>query len=156
MPVALLGCLVIAAPLAVAWRWPLAMTAALWSAAALFSAFVTPLGTKVAAISLAFVPPFMVAYFGDRRRAAAGLGICCLGGLLCFGWDGFARQYDLRHHPGRLDRRPRPSKRALGWSRSCEPTTSCSPGRARSACVTPSRRNGPGSRVTCMTRSVTT
>jgi signal transduction histidine kinase len=95
MPVALLGCLVIAAPLAVAWRWPLAMTAALWSATALFSAFVTPLGDKFAAISLAFVPPFMVAYFGDRRRAAAGLGICCLGGLLCFGWDGFARQYDF-------------------------------------------------------------
>ena len=93
MPVALLGCLVIAAPLAVAWRWPLAMTAALWSAAALFSAFVTPLGTKVAAVSLAFVPPFMVAYFGDRRRAAAGLGICCLGGLLCFGWAGFAKNY---------------------------------------------------------------
>jgi signal transduction histidine kinase len=95
MPVALLGCLVIAAPLAVAWRWPLAMTAALWSAAALFFAFVTPLGTKFAAISLAFVPPFMVAYFGDRRRAAAGLGICALGGLLCFGWVGFAKQYDF-------------------------------------------------------------
>jgi hypothetical protein len=95
MPVALLGCLVIAAPLAVAWRWPLAMTVALWSAAALFSAFVTPLGTKVAAISLAFVPPFMVAYFGDRRRAAAGLGICCLGGLLCFGWAGIAKQYEF-------------------------------------------------------------
>ena len=95
MPVALLGCLVIAAPLAVAWRWPLAATAALWSAAALFSAFVTPLGTKFAAISLAFVPPFMVAYFGDRRRAAAGLGICCLGGLLCFGWAGFAKNYEF-------------------------------------------------------------
>jgi Histidine kinase len=93
MPVALLGCLVIAAPLAVAWRWPPAMTAALWTAAALFSAFVTPLGTKFAAISLAFVPPFMVAYFGDRRRAAAGLGICGLGGLLCFGWADFAKNY---------------------------------------------------------------
>ncbi len=33
MPVALLGCLVIAAPLAMAWRRPLAMTATLWSAA---------------------------------------------------------------------------------------------------------------------------
>jgi len=95
MPVALFGGLVIAAPLALAWRWPLAMTAALWSAAALFSAFVTPLGDKFAAIGLAFVPPFMVAYFGDRRRAAAGLGICGLGGLLCFGWAGFARQYDF-------------------------------------------------------------
>ncbi len=93
MPVALLGCLVIAAPLAVAWRWPLAMSAALWTAAALFSAFVTPLGTKFAAISLAFVPPFVVAYFGDRRRAAAGLGICGLGGLLCFGWADFAKNY---------------------------------------------------------------
>jgi signal transduction histidine kinase len=95
MPVALLGCLVIAAPLAVAWRWPLAMTATLWSAAALFSAFVTPLGTKVTAQSLAYAAPFMVAYFADRRRAAAGLGICCLGGLLSFGWYGFARQYDF-------------------------------------------------------------
>jgi signal transduction histidine kinase len=95
MPVALLGCLVIAAPLALAWRWPLAMTAALWSAAALFSAFVTPLGPKVAANSLALVPPFMVAYFADRRRAAAGLGICCLGGLVSFGWADFARQYEF-------------------------------------------------------------
>jgi signal transduction histidine kinase len=93
MPVALLGCLVIAAPLAIAWRWPLAMTVTLWSAAALFSAFVTPLGTKVTANSLALVAPFMVAYFADRRRTAAGLGICCLGGLLCFGWDDFAKNY---------------------------------------------------------------
>jgi signal transduction histidine kinase len=93
MPVALLGCLVIAAPLAMAWRWPLAMTATLWSAAALFSAYVTPLGNKFAAISLAFVPPFLVAYFEGRRRAAAGLGISCLGGLVCFGWAGFARNY---------------------------------------------------------------
>lgn len=93
MPVALLGCLVIAAPLAMAWRWPLAMTAALWSAAALFSAFVTPLGNKFAAISLAFVPPFLVAYFEGRRRAIAGLGVCLLGGLVCFGWADFARNY---------------------------------------------------------------
>jgi len=96
MPVALLGCLVIAAPLAVAWTRPLLMTAALWSAAALFSAFVTPLGTMFAAISLAFLPPFMVAYFDSRRRAAAGLGVCCLGGLLCFGgWNGFVRGYTV-------------------------------------------------------------
>ena len=93
MPVALLGCLVIAAPLAMTWRWPLAMTTALWSAAALFSAFVTPLGNEFAAISLAFVPPFMVAYFADRRRAAAGLGICILGGPVCFGWADFAKNY---------------------------------------------------------------
>jgi signal transduction histidine kinase len=96
MPVALLGCLVIAAPLAVAWSRPLVMTAALWSAAAAFSAFVTPLGHMFAAISLAFVPPFIVAYFGSRRGAAAGLVICCLGGLLCFGgWDGFIRTYEF-------------------------------------------------------------
>ena len=65
----------VAAPLALAWRWPLAMTAALWSAAALFSPFATLLGNNFAAICLAFVPPFMVAYFEGRRRAAAGLGI---------------------------------------------------------------------------------
>jgi len=41
----------------------------------------------------AFVPPFLVAYFAGRRRAAAGLGICFLGGLVCFGWAGFARNY---------------------------------------------------------------
>jgi signal transduction histidine kinase len=48
-----------------------------------------------AANSLAFVPPFLVAYFASRRRAAAGLGICCLGGALCYGWDAFIRQYDV-------------------------------------------------------------
>lgn len=37
----------------------------------------------------------MVAYFEGHRRAAAGLGICCLGGLLCFGWGGFARNYEF-------------------------------------------------------------
>jgi len=94
MPVALLGCLVIAAPLALAWTRPLVMTVALWSAAALFSAFVTPLGTMFAAISLAFLPPFLVAYFGSRRSAVAGLAACALGGLLCFGgWNGFVRSY---------------------------------------------------------------
>ena len=94
MPVALLGCLVIAAPLAVAWTRPLIMSVALWSAAALFSALVTPLGTMFAAISLAFLPPFMVAYFGSRRSAVAGLAACGLGGLLCFGgWNGFVRGY---------------------------------------------------------------
>ena len=96
MPVALLGCLVMAAPLALTWARPLVMTVALWSAAAVFSAFVTPLGHMFAAISLAFVPPFMVAYFGGRRGAAAGLGVCCLGGLLCFGgWNGFVRGYTV-------------------------------------------------------------
>lgn len=96
MPVALLGCLVIAAPLALTWARPLVMTVALWSAAAVFSAFVTPLGNMFAAISLAFVPPFMVAYFGGRRGAAAGLGVCCLGGLACFGgWNGFVRGYTV-------------------------------------------------------------
>ena len=96
MPVALLGCLVIAAPLALTWARPVVMTVALWSAATVFSAFVTPLGNMFAAISLAFVPPFMVAYFGGRRGAAAGLGVCCLGGLLCFGgWNGFVRGYTI-------------------------------------------------------------
>jgi signal transduction histidine kinase len=96
MPVALLGCLVIAAPLALTWTRPLVMTVALWSAAAVFSAFVTPLGTMFAAISLVFLPPFMVAYFGRRRGAAAGLGACCLGGLACFGgWNGFVRGYTI-------------------------------------------------------------
>ena len=82
----------IAAPLALAWTRPLIMTVALWSAAALFSTFVTPLGTMFAAISLAFLPPFLIAYFGSRRSAVVGLGICGLGGWLCFGgWNGFVR-----------------------------------------------------------------
>ena len=42
------------------------------------------------------------------------------------------------------------------WSRNCGPTTSCSPGNVRPACVRPSRRNGPGSLVTCTIRSATT
>ena len=94
-PLALAGCLVITAPLAVAWRRPLATTVAVWAAAVVFSAFVTPLGNKLGPIGLVFVPPFMAAYFENRRRATAGLGICLLGGLLCFGWDGFARNYEF-------------------------------------------------------------
>ena len=36
----------------------------------------------------------MVAYFGGRRGAVAGLAVCVLGGLLCFGgWNGFVKGY---------------------------------------------------------------
>lgn len=94
-PLVLAGCLVIAAPLAVAWRWPLVSTVTVWVAAAVFSAFVTPLGEGFGAVGLVFVPPFMAAYFEGRRRAAVALGICLLGGLLCFGWDRFARNYQF-------------------------------------------------------------
>jgi signal transduction histidine kinase len=94
-PVALIGCLVIAAPLTIAWRWPLVMTAAAWAAAALYSAFVIALGSRFGAIGLAFLPPFAVAYFEGRRRAVAGLAICCVGGLLTFGWAGFGRDYEV-------------------------------------------------------------
>jgi signal transduction histidine kinase len=89
MPIAVLGCFVIAAPLALTWSRPLLMTAWLWAAAALFSLLVTPLAAIFAAISMWFLPPFMVAFFENRTRALLGLGICCLGVLACFGLDSF-------------------------------------------------------------------
>ncbi len=88
MPIAVLGCFTIAAPVALMWSRPLAMTVAVWAAAALFSVFVVPLAHLFTAIGLSFVPPFMVAYFCPRRRALVGLGLCCLGQLAAFGWGG--------------------------------------------------------------------
>ena len=85
MPVVLLGCLMIAAPLALAWSRTLLMTAALHAAAALFSVFVIPLAATFTAISLSFLPPFMVAFYETRRRSFLGLAVCCLGELACFG-----------------------------------------------------------------------
>ena len=156
MPVALLGCLVIAAPLAVAWRWPLAATAALWSAAALFSAFVTPLGTKFAAISLAFVPPFMVAYFGGPPPRGRRTGDLLPGRPVVLRLDGFCQELRIRHHARRLDRRPRPDVRVRpGRGAAGQQPAARRAGRGQPASA-PSRRNGPGSRVTCTTRSVIT
>lgn len=88
MPIALVGCFIVAAPVALVWSRPLAMTVAVWVASALFSGFVTPLGDLFAAIGLFFVPPFMVTYLANRRRALVGLGVCCLGQLAAIGWGG--------------------------------------------------------------------
>ncbi len=85
MPIALLGCFAIAAPLALTWGRPLLMTAVLWAVSALFSVFVTPLATTFTAISLLFLPPFTVAFFESRNRAIVSFGICCVGSLACFG-----------------------------------------------------------------------
>jgi signal transduction histidine kinase len=85
MLVAVPACVVVALPLALAWVRPLLMITALWAAAALFVAFVAPLGTTLSAVALSFAAPFIVAALEPRRWAATGLGVCCLGELACFG-----------------------------------------------------------------------
>ncbi|WP_310962612.1 histidine kinase [Nocardioides terrisoli] len=89
-PLAVLTCAIVAVPLALAWLAPLAMTATLWVLVAAFDALIAPLDTSFTAIGLAFVPPFAVAALATRRRAAAGLLICGLGELTCFGPAGLA------------------------------------------------------------------
>ena len=85
IPIALLGCFVIAAPIVFMWSRPLLMSAGLWTVTALYSALVSPLIATFTAISLPFLPSFAVAFFEDRRRALAGFGISVLGVLACFG-----------------------------------------------------------------------
>ena len=84
-PIAVAGCFLIAAPIALSWSRPLLMTAALWAATAFFGLLVAPLNGTFTAISLSFLPPFAVAYFESRGRSLAGLAICCLGAVACFG-----------------------------------------------------------------------
>jgi len=84
-PIAVAGCFLIAAPIALSWSRPLLMTAALWALAALFGLLVAPFSGTFTAISLSFLPPFAVAYFESRGRSLVGLAICCLGELAFFG-----------------------------------------------------------------------
>jgi signal transduction histidine kinase len=88
LPVALLGCLVLAAPLALAWRRPVLATVAVQGVAAVFSAVVLPLPALFAAIGLTFLPPFFGAAFATRRGAVAVLGVCCAGELAWAGGPG--------------------------------------------------------------------
>jgi signal transduction histidine kinase len=85
MLVAVPACVVIALPLAMAWFRPLLMIAVLWAAAALFATFVAPLDASLTAVGLSFIPAFVVAALEPRRWAVAGLGVCCLGEVACFG-----------------------------------------------------------------------
>ena len=85
LPLALLGCFLVAIPLALAPSRPLLMIALLWAAAALFGVLVAPLASMFTAIGLVFLAPFAIAYLEGRTRAVLGLGICCLGELACFG-----------------------------------------------------------------------
>ena len=84
-PIAVAGCFLIAATIALSWSRPLLMTAALWALAALFGLLVSPLSATFTAISLSFLPPFAVAYFESRGRSLVGLAICCLGEFAFFG-----------------------------------------------------------------------
>ena len=77
--VAVLACLVVAAPVAIAGRRPLLAAAASLACAAVFSISLLPLDELFTALSLVFVLPLAVAALEDRRRALAGLGICLLG-----------------------------------------------------------------------------
>ncbi len=88
-PVAVLACVLLVLPMAFMWAAPLAMTLALWMLVAAFDAFVAPLDASLTAIALALVPPFAVAALTSTRpRAVAGLAICMLGELACFGLQG--------------------------------------------------------------------
>jgi signal transduction histidine kinase len=84
-PVAVLGCALMALPLAFAWAAPVTMTVVLWCAAAGFDHLVAPLDASFTAIGLAFAPPFLVAALARRPRAVTGLGVCVLGEATCFG-----------------------------------------------------------------------
>lgn len=89
-PVAWLACIVLALPLALAWRRPLLAIGTLWVLAALFDGYVAELDGSFTAIGFSFVPPFLVAALAPRRQAIVGLAVCGLGELACFGPGGLA------------------------------------------------------------------
>jgi signal transduction histidine kinase len=86
---AVLACLVVAAPVAIAGRRALLATATSFACAAVFNISVLPLDRLFTALSLVFVLPLAVAALEDRRRALAGLGICLLGAFAIWGLSSF-------------------------------------------------------------------
>lgn len=74
-----LGVLATAAPLALRRHAPLPAVTATFAAAALQSAFLTPLGLLVTPIVLLLVPAFAVAVHAPGRPAVAGLLVCLAG-----------------------------------------------------------------------------
>ena len=85
VPLAVVACLALTAPLILVARAPLVMTAVAWAAAAAFSAVVLPLGPTLAGAGVCVLAPFLVALYTARLRAAIGLALCCAGAVATFG-----------------------------------------------------------------------
>lgn len=88
LPVAVLACVPLVAPLALVWTRPLPMTALLWVFAALFGTYVATLTSSTAAIGLAFAAPFAVAALSRRRTALLGFVVCAAGDAVVYGRTG--------------------------------------------------------------------
>lgn len=85
LPVAVLACLALTAPLILVASAPLVMTAVAWTVAAAFSALVSPLAPTLPGAGLCVLAPFLVALYAARLRAVAGLALCCAGAVATFG-----------------------------------------------------------------------
>ena len=85
MPLAVVACLALTAPLILVARAPLVMTALAWTVAAAFSAAVLPLGPTLAGAGVCVLAPFLAALYTARLRAATGLALCCAGAVATFG-----------------------------------------------------------------------
>jgi signal transduction histidine kinase len=95
MVLASMACLVVAAPLAAAWKSPVVATIGAWAAAAVFAVVVTPLTGMLSPIGLVVLTPFFVAALADRRQSCIGLTVCCLGLVAAFGLSAFPRDLPL-------------------------------------------------------------
>jgi signal transduction histidine kinase len=77
--------LLVGAPLALAWRRPVASVALAWLAAAAFSRLVAPLDGSLSGAGFVLVVSFAVAVLSRRRAALFGLVVCWLGDLVAVG-----------------------------------------------------------------------
>lgn len=73
------------APLALAWRRPVAAIALAWLAVAGYSRLVAPLDGSLSETAFAFGAAFVVAALSTRRPAIVGLAVCWLGQVLGVG-----------------------------------------------------------------------
>lgn len=85
VPLAVVACLALTAPLILVARAPLMMTALAWAVAAAFTAVVLPLGPTLAGAGVCVLAPFLAALYTARLRAAIGLALCCAGAVATFG-----------------------------------------------------------------------
>lgn len=73
--------IVVGAPVALAWRWPIRTAVLAWAAVAAYSHLVAPLAGTLTEAAIAVSLAFIVAALAPRGLAAIGLAVCWLGQL---------------------------------------------------------------------------
>ncbi|WP_162803053.1 histidine kinase [Ornithinimicrobium avium] len=88
LPLAVLACVAVTLPLALAWASPLLLTACFWAVVVLVGSLVADLDGSLTGVALAFVPPFVAAALVRRALGPLALATCLVGLQLTLGWPG--------------------------------------------------------------------